>query len=144
MPPLQWAQYSEAAHLVVFEERRPWEMDRIDYALVAIDGEKRDGLGYVTARELDKESVYWQFGGAFPTIKNTIYVLKVYDKIIKWTKKQGYSRVTTYIENTNRAYMRLALTCGFRVIGTRTFKGTVLCEMLLEFDDDTKGVKTDG
>jgi hypothetical protein len=132
MPPGQWALYSEDAHKICFSEKRPWQMDRIDFALVAVDTDKRDPLGYVTVRELDSESVYWQYGGAFPSSEKSLWAYKAYEKFVKWTKER-YSRVTTLVESENVRYLKMAMSVGFRVIGVRIFKGQVLCELLLEF-----------
>jgi hypothetical protein len=44
------------------------------------------------------------------------------------------------VENTNVAYLKLAMKMGFRVIGVRMFKGQVLVELLLDFEDNKEGL----
>lgn len=92
-------------------------------------------MSYCTVRVLDAESCYWQYGGAFPGCKGTLYSLRSYQEYAKWCFKYGFQRVTTYIENTNTAMIKIALKVGFRIIGTRFFKGHVLVEFLLEKDE---------
>lgn len=128
----EWVQICEAAHLAMFNMKRTGEMERIDYALLVEESGKL--CGYLTARELDAESVYWQFGGAFPGTHSTTKVVEVYGRLIDWTEAR-YKRITTLVENTNVRYLKLAMHFGFRIIGCRTFKGTVLVELLNEFDE---------
>lgn len=136
----QWGVFSEQAHKIVFSEKRPSELERYDYALVGINQETRDLLGYATVRELDGESVYWQYGGAFPTSKASVWALQVYQAFVAWTRAR-YKRVTTLVESENVAYLKLAMAVGFRVIGCRTFKGKIYCELLNDFE---KGEKLNG
>ncbi len=127
----EWATLSENAHLTVFEGKRPAHLDRIDYALLAKN--KSDLFGYVTVKELDAESVYWQYGGAFPGTKNSVKVLPAYVGFINWTKKK-YKRISTLVENTNIAYLKLAMSCGFRIVGVEMFNGVVLVKLINEFN----------
>lgn len=129
LSPEEWLILSEDAHLIAFNEKRPGDMDRIDYALMVED----EGIpcGYLTARELDKESVYWQYGGAFPGTRSTSRVVLVYEALINWTLER-YERITTLVENTNVKYLKLAMHGGFRIIGCRMFGGQVLVELLNE------------
>ena len=126
----KWASLAKNAHLICFDEIRDPMMDRIDFALI---NERNDNpLNYCTVRELDSESVYWQYGGAFPNSKGTGESYYSYKRNAAWCFDEGYLRVTTYIENTNLAMLKIALKVGFLVIGTRTFKGHVMLELLLE------------
>lgn len=126
----EWVEMAANAHLICFNEKRPASMDRIDYVLLNVRGD--EALNYCTVKELDAESVYWQYGGAFPNTKGTIQSAKSYARNIDWTFKQGYKRITTYVRNDNIAMLKIQLKCGFRVIGTRTFKNEIYLEMLLE------------
>lgn len=126
----EWSQMAESAHLICFDENRPAFMDRIDYALLNVVGDKP--LNYCTVRELDAESVYWQYGGAFPNSKGTIHSARSYARNIKWSFEQGYKRITTYVKNTNTEMFRIQLKCGFRVIGMRYFDGDLYLELILE------------
>lgn len=127
----QWAKHSELAHLIVFNKRKPASMDRIDFALVA---QKDDALiSYVTCREHDAETLYWQFGGAFPGTKNTSLSFQAYQMGINWCKEKGYKRVTTAVENTNIVMLKFALKVGFLIVGIRNHHGSVLVELVLEF-----------
>lgn len=129
----EWKNMAENAHRYCFAEIRPSDMDRISYALMGVDGEVP--TGYVTVRELDSESVYWQYGGAFKSIEKSINVLKTYQGFINRTKEMGVKRISTYIQNTNLPMLKMAMHCGFRIIGTRTFKNEIFCELINELDN---------
>lgn len=128
----QWALLSEKAHLVVFNENKPVAMERIDYALLA---EGEDGLpeSYATCREIDAETVYWQYGGSFPGTRGTINSLRNFNGFIRYAKEFGYKRICYYVENTNAPMLKLAAKTGFLITGVRNYKGHVLVEHLLEF-----------
>lgn len=126
----EWMEMAENAHLVCFNEKRPAGLDRIDYALLNVSGDTV--LNYCTVKELDSESVYWQFGGAFPNSRGSVHSTRSYARNIAWTFEQGYKRITTYAKNTNKEMLRIQLKCGFIPIGMRTVQGEVYVEMLLE------------
>ena len=126
----EWSEMSEKAHLICFSENRPAGMDRIDFALLNVRG--ADLLSYCTVRELDKDSCYWQYGGAFPNTKGTPTSWRSYQMYADWCFSNGYQRISTYIENTNLPMIKIALKVGFKIIGTRTFKNQILVEFLLE------------
>lgn len=131
--PHEWAEMGELAHRVVFNEVRPAEMNRIDYALIAeIDGQLS---GYLTAREFDQETVYWQYGGAFPGTHSSSKAVETYGAFVDWTLER-YKFITTLVKNDNVRYLKLAMHFGFRIIGCRNFEGDVLLELL-----NKKGVK---
>ena len=130
LTPKEWAEMSQDAHKVAFEEVRKPDMDRVSFALLG--RENHIPLGYVTVRELDKESIYWQYGGAFPSSAKSPKVLTCYLKFINYCLELGYRRITTYIENTNKSMLKLAIEVGFLPIGIRTFKNQILLELILE------------
>jgi len=72
LTPEQWSGISEQAHRVCFNEVKPKEWDRIDFALVAVDEERKQMIGYTTMREIDHETIYWQYGGSFPEYRGTL------------------------------------------------------------------------
>lgn len=130
LSPADWSILSEKAHLVVFNQNKPGSKERIDYALVCTEGDELKG--YLTAREMDGDTVYWQYGGAFPGTKGSHYTIQGYLAFVRWTK-EFYKRIQTRIENTNLPMLKFALKAGFRVIGVRCVEGAILLEMELEF-----------
>lgn len=126
----QWAKHSEDAHLICFGEKRPAEMNRIDFALLV----EADGVpqAYMTCREVDAETVYMQYGGAFPSAKGTIKSFRAYQALLE---KLGevYKYGSTLIENTNTPMMKFAMQAGLRVIGVRNFKESILLEHFIEW-----------
>lgn len=121
---------SKNAHLISFGEKREPSIERIDFALLAVSEHK--ALGYITCREADAETVYWQFGGPFPGTKGSSVSFRCYQAAVEWCKLR-YDRVYTFIENSNKAMLKMALEVGFLIVGVRVFKGQILVELLLEF-----------
>lgn len=115
----------------VFNEVRPRELEKCDFAFVIYKDEKP--TSFITCIELDGETLYWQFGGAFDEVKKTIHVALSYKAAIQHAKDMGYKRITTRIENTNFEMLRLAMKYGFLIVGTWNFKGHVFLELLNEF-----------
>ncbi len=132
LTPQQWKNHSEQAHAAVFGEIKRADLDRIDYAMVSRDGDIL--TGYITCREWDAETIYWQFGGAFPGTKSTSLSFKSYTACVEYAKKR-YKRVTTLIENTNPVMLKFAMKVGFKIVGIRNFRGQILLEHLLEFEN---------
>lgn len=135
IPAEEWAAHSENAHLATFAENKPANWDRISYALLIVHNEIAQG--YVTVRELDPDTVYWQFGGRFIPVRGSAMSLKLYRRLLE---EQGkLSRyMTTFIENTNFPMLRLALAEGLKIIGIRNALGTVLLELVKEWPREEK------
>lgn len=130
----EWKMYSEHAHLAVFGELRPKEMDRIDFCIV-IEKENLP-MSYATIRELDSETAYMQYGGAFPSSEKSVKAFDCYILTISELKKKNYKRISTLIENKNIPMIKFALKCGFLIVGIRTFENKIYCEFLKEFKEE--------
>lgn len=130
--PEQWKIFSENAHAVAFGKIKDVSKERIDYALIARWEESQELIGYVTVKEMDADSVYWQFGGALPPGRGTVRVWAGYQAFLEWTS-QRYKRMTTLIENTNVPMLKMALHARLRITGVRNYKGEVLLEHGIEF-----------
>lgn len=126
IPKKEWDLLSEKAHLITFNEKKPVDWDRIDFALIIRNGD--DLMAYVTCRETNFETLYWQFGGAFPGTRSTSLSYACYREAIDWCRGK-YKRITTLIENTNVVMLKMALKAGFLVVGTKVFNGHVLLEL---------------
>lgn len=131
---LDWSQYAKTAHAVVFGTLFPPEKQRIDHVLVAREGDKL--MGYVTCREMDSETIYWQYGGAFPGTKDTLSAWRGYQAMVDLCKGSVYKRITTLIENDNSPMLKMAMKVGFKIQGVRTHltpeKTYILLEHVLE------------
>lgn len=121
------AGFSENMHKLVFKEMKPGYRDRISYALLIVKDE--DVIGYVTVREMDDENVYWQFGGVIPQFRKSMTAVKCIETAIEW-QKQRSRRIVTYVENTNLPMLKFYLSYGFLIIGTRTYDGKVMVDMI--------------
>jgi len=125
----EWDEVAEKAHLVMFNEARPKEMNRYDFALMAeIDGFP---IGYGLCREFDSETLYFGYGGCFPEFQKSTKAVSWYIEGVSWAL-QNYKRVTTFIENENVAMLRVAMHAGLRVIGVKIFKQQIFCELMRE------------
>jgi len=133
LTPEEWAPLSEEAHGQVFGTHKPQDWDRIDFVLVYEEENKM--VGYVTCREFDAHTLYWQFGGALPDKWKTSSIIRGYLKFLEWTRKR-YKRVTTVVENTNRSYLNLTNKFGFMITGIRYHEQKILLELVLEFKEN--------
>jgi ribosomal protein S18 acetylase RimI-like enzyme len=124
----EWmAGFSENMHKLVFKEIKPATRDRISYALLIVKDE--EVIGYVTVREMDDENVYWQFGGVIPKFRRSMTAVKCIETAIEWQKARS-RRIVTYVENTNLPMLKFYLSYGFLIIGTRTFEGKVMVDLM--------------
>jgi len=129
LTPEEWYRYAEECHRLIFKTQRdPW-IDRISYAFLAYDDS--GPIGYVTCRELDRDSLYWQYGGAIEERRGVASV-RTFDAILEEARSK-YRRVTTYVENNNVGYLHLLMKQGFRVVGMRVFEGKIYLELFIEF-----------
>lgn len=128
----KWQEFSERAHLIVFNEIRKPDMERLDFALL-VESSAGIPMQYATCRELDSHSLYLQYGGSFPGTKGSIQSLRCLEKILDWACFAGYERVSFLVENTNEAMLKLAMRCGFLIVGIRNFKGLILLEHVKDF-----------
>ena len=126
----EWGTVSRDAHLLTFGEDRG-DLDTIDFSLLALDDERK-AAGYVTCKEWDKVTLYWQYGGVMPRYKKTFSTFGIYKDLINWCKKD-YFRITTKIENNNKAKLRMANMAGFLIQGTYNHHGKILVDHCLEF-----------
>lgn len=131
--PKEWEAFSEDAHKICFHAHKPKSFDRIDYALLCTD----NGVpcGYITCREYDHETVYFQFGGTFPGTKGGVKSWLCYEKCTEFARLR-YRRITTLIENDNQVMLKFAMKMGYRIIGIRNYAGSILLEHVLEFDKE--------
>ena len=126
----KWAEICSDAHLVGFNHARDPKLDRIDYALLVVD-ELQNICGWLTAREFDSETVYWQYGAGTPESRNGPKVVETYSVLVEDAFKK-YKRICTLVENENVKYLKLAMHFGFRIIGTRLFESKVYVELMNE------------
>jgi hypothetical protein len=131
----KWAELSERAHLIVFNELKKPEMDRLDFALL-VESASGEPMQYAECRELAKGSLFLQYGGSFPGTKGSIKSVRCLEEIIEWCEFASYKRISFLVENTNEAMLKLAMRMGFLITGIRMHKGNVLLEHVLELEAD--------
>lgn len=138
-----WRLMGEHAHRSTFAEKREAKDERIDFALIAVLKKSNLILGYVTCREVDSETVYWQYGGSFHDVRASIHNFKAYCLMLDYCAER-YKRMSTLIENTNRPMLKMAAKAGLLIVGVRNFKGKVLLEHGIEWEADQKIQKVGG
>jgi hypothetical protein len=129
------ANFSEVAHLLAFSRNKPVAFDRIDYALLVLQGDKP--AAYVTAREQDHETVYWQFGGGFPWALRSILMTRIFDIVIGFEKLAGRKRLSIRIENTNLAMLKLAISRSWLVVGVLSIDGNTLVQLVKNINGES-------
>lgn len=130
IPNESWEGLSELAHQVCFGEARPTSLNRHHF-VIGVFGNK-ELAGYFTCIEMDSETAYIQYGGAFPNYEKSIYVVPGYLKMLD-ILGSSYKRAWTRVENTNVSMLKLALHAGFIVAGASSFKGKLFLELTKDF-----------
>lgn len=128
--PTEWNKLAENAHLICFQEMRPARLNTFDFALVCAD--EAEIFSYTTIIEMDSETAYMQHGGAMPNAKGTTKVLKTYQMTLGYLKER-YKRISTRIQNTNIAMLKLALSQGLVVNGCDCYPDGVFLHLTWGF-----------
>jgi RimJ/RimL family protein N-acetyltransferase len=121
-----WDSVSSEAHKEVFGKNDLEGIEGVDYVLAVLEGESI--LGYVTVIEENKRVAYWQLGGILPENRAKPAMYRAYKMLIEWTLER-YLKITTRIENTNTAMLRMAMKAGFVIQGVRVWDGKILLEL---------------
>jgi hypothetical protein len=113
--PEQFKSLSYEMHKRVFNEEYPRQEERIDFACIFFYQE--NPIDYVTCYEHNSEVLYIQFRGIFSEYKNRRMVFVSYNILVEKLLEK-YQFLTTRIENENIPMLKLALKCGWKIIGT--------------------------
>lgn len=133
LTPAEFRLGGEYAHLICFNESRPADTDRIDFALLAM--EDAVTLGYMTCYEHDKKTVYIQHGGTFESARDTVKSYKAFSMAVGFLRDQ-YAFGNMYVENKNKVMLKFAMKQGFEVTGVKNFKGKILLEHSIQWKDE--------
>ena len=133
LTPDEWVKMSEIAHEAMFSTLKDSKLERIDAALLGIS-EQNVAVAYVTIKELDSETCYWQYGGVFGPHRGKEHINEFMDAIIAYGKEH-YKRIGFRVESDNWAMLRVATRYHIPITGIRVFKGKVLVEHVLEFEE---------
>lgn len=129
--PKEWKEYFVGlCYPASFGQFREPDMETISFALL-VSKENRP-ISFCTCIEMDRETLYWQFGGAFAEIQKSHEVMQTYMMFVNYTKEH-YKRATTRIENTNIPMLKMAMKCGFLIVGTWNVHGKIYLELVNEF-----------
>lgn len=114
----------------VFHGERSSQIERPSFAFLCTEDERIKA--FITCVEMDSETLYWQFGGAFDQIKGTLKVKKALMSCLAESRVLGFKRVRFMVENGNVSMIKLALHCGFLICGTYFAKETIFVEFVTE------------
>lgn len=132
LQPADWLPLSEAAFELVFKGVHDRSLDRISFALLAVDEHTDAPICYLTTREMNAEDLCWEYGGAFPQKAATVEVYRAFCAFHDWCEKR-YKRLFQVVENTNHRCLKLSMKLGFNIVGVRCIRGETLVEMVKEF-----------
>lgn len=116
LPAEEFALVSEELFRLVFGSARAKDLERVDFAvLVEAHGKL---AAFVSCYEHQAGELYIQYGGALPDFQRSPRVLRGYRFLLRFLLAH-YPALMTRIENSNSAMLRLALSCGWLIVGLR-------------------------
>jgi hypothetical protein len=128
----QWEGMSAFAHRISFGKSYAAGFERVDFAILAIDACEIP-MGFITVMELNKNHIYWQYGGVFPGTKDTVNSYKIYAGA-RDLCAQTYKSVSTFIENDNITMLKFAFKLGFKIIGMKHIFDKTCVELFLNLE----------
>lgn len=132
-----WREHlAKEAHRCAFGVETDPSADRFDYALLAVWWEKDRPIGYATVRELSHENAYWQCVGVFEPFYKSVHAQKIAKAGLKVMREAGYKLLFSLVTNENLPALKMAMSLGFRIIGTKTVNGEVLVDLCLDLSKE--------
>ena len=127
----QWKKFAKRAHDEVFLQTKDPQKDRSDFAVLGLCNGAP--CGWSSFIELDADTLYIQYGGLFAHKRKTPYALSIYKKMHEWIDDQKkWARVLMCVANDNVPMLKVALSCGMKIVGTRTVGSEVMVEFMRE------------
>ncbi len=127
----QWQELAQGVHSIVFKEIQDADYNRISYALLLVEKESDVVTSYITIQEMDAKWAYIQYGGAFPNYQKGLYVVRGFHQLLNYLRER-YDKISTFVENSNYAMLKLYMREGFLVTGIKYFRETILLENTFE------------
>lgn len=124
--PEEWQLVAEDAHKSVFGQERPNSLNKHHFIVAGYTGDKLGG--YMTCLEMDSETCYIQYGGAFPPFQGTVHVVPGYHAMLTYLHEH-YVRLTTKIENKNVSMLKMAMAMGFLITGCTSFENKLYLDL---------------
>lgn len=118
---------SESAHQGVFGERWDKDIERVDFAMLMVLKPSDKVVSYATAQEVDADTVYLQYGGAFDAYRNQPVVFYSFVAMLEFLSS-NYKKIVTLVENTNQTMLRFYMKAGFLITGIRYWGDHVFLE----------------
>lgn len=124
-----WAEkYAKSARMSVFGEDLDPSVERIDFGYLVADSAKKELRIYSTFYEMDNESVYLTFGGAFPPSRGIGNTPAAFGALLAHLGTLGYKSVHWHCKNTNGPMIKLGARVGALIVGISTTPRAVLLE----------------
>lgn len=127
-----WSKLASDAHRAIFGESKPASQERIDFALLCVEQTTDDVLSYVTCKELSPDTLYWSYGGAFPSSSKGVIAWACYEAMTAKSFELGFKTIFTLIENGNKPMLKFAAKMGYVIVGIRHVSGCTMLEHVLE------------
>lgn len=129
--PEEWKVLAEAAHVAVFDESWDKNLERVDFAMIMTKTETNEVISYATVQIIDPNTAYLQYGGVFPKFRETPLSFLSFKEMLLAIKKQ-YTKIVTFVENTNYPMLRFYIKEFFKITGIRFFKHHIFLEHTYE------------
>lgn len=130
-----WEMYAATANKELFGDMYPDEVYKDYDFVVLVTNEDKDKVCYSTVKELDKETVYLNFGGTFSKFRGKGLTNECFNKIVSCLKDK-YKRLGLTCRTKNIPMIKVGLNEGFEIVGMRMVYGFVNLELLYEKENN--------
>ena len=131
IPKEDWVKFSEGCYAEVFGQYRRSSLDRIDFAVGTTVDDRP--VAYITCKEFDGETLYYQFGGRFPGASR-ILLVRFFEALNKWALSK-YKKVFMLVERDNTPMIKLGFHTGFRIEGVTIYKDDCVLVQMSRYAD---------
>lgn len=139
MTPIDFEAMAEDAHMAIFGEFKDRKSNRFDFVILVeeevrtqlLKQEERVPVGLMACKEIDAESVWILYGGAFEKFRKTSIIVPGFHMMIDFLRTK-YKRVRIDSKTSNIAMIKLAYSKGFEIVGVENQLGEMFVNMELK------------
>lgn len=127
-----WLQdFGYDAHQDLFGNFDLETMPFFDFA-VLVTSEENERLTYGLAKEVDRDSLYFTYGGMFSKFRNQKMGAECFHAVVD-AAKSDYKRAGFATKTSNIGMIKLGFNEGFEIVGLRLIKEILYVELLKDF-----------